>query len=498
MSAMTRRSLLALPFAGAGLAQTLSRPNVLLILVDDMGQRALSCYGNPHVQTVNIDRLAKEGVRFTDAYATPQCTPTRATLLTGQYTARNRMWHVIPGYGHPRARMEEPRYLENLDRGAFTLAKGMRSAGYRTACIGKWHLTTNNDGNYGALKAEAADYYGFDYVGDAPPPRETATGDKGVDRLTAEAIRFMKADRTKPFFCYLAHHTTHGPLVAPRELVEKYKSRGLPEEGENNAVLMACLEHLDRSVGRLLAALEEMGIGKSTAVFFIADNGGVWKRYRPVLAADAKPSPKNLTLMDHNFTNAPFREGKGSAYEGGVRVPWLVRWPGVVSAGQVNATPVHVVDLMPTLFDMAGARAPQGYTMDGVSLSPVLRGGALRARALYWYMPFYDLRWAAVPSAVIREGDFKLIESFGDHVDLDRNAAYTTEPRLELFNLRKDPGERDNLAAAMPERARAMQAKLRQWIAACGATIPGRNARFDAARALWEQKGQSSPPVTRP
>ncbi len=487
---MTRRSLFALPLAA--FAQTNPRPNVLFIFTDDMGQRALSCYGNPYVRTENIDRLATEGMRFTDAYATPQCTPTRATLLTGQYTARNRMWHVIPGYGYPWARVEEPPYLENLDRGAFTLAKGLKAAGYRTACIGKWHLTTNDDGNYSALKAEAAPFYGFDFVGEAPAPREQSTGDKGVDRLTAEAIRFIKADPARPFFCYLAHHTTHGPLVAPPALVEKYKAKGLPETGENNAVLMACLEHLDRSVGRLLAALDETGIARTTAVFFIADNGGVWERYHPVLAAGGKPSPKNLALNDLTFSNTPLRAGKGSAYEGGIRVPWLVRWPGVVPPGTVNRTPVHIVDIMPTLFEMAGARAPQGYTMDGVSLLPAMRHRAIADRALYWYMPFYDLRWAAAPSAIVREGDFKLIESFGDSFDLDRKAEHAMTPRLELFNLRQDPGERHSLAAAMPDRARAMQSKLRRWIASCGAPIPGPNPRFDPAKALWEQKGQSS------
>lgn len=487
---MTRRTWLGLAGAGLAGAQTNRRPNVLLILVDDMGQRALSCYGNPYVRTEHIDRLAAEGVRFTDAYATPQCTPTRATLMTGQYTARNKMWHVIPGYGLPWARMEEPRFAENLERGAFNVAKGMKAAGYRTACIGKWHLTTNADGDYSSLKAAAAGYYGFDFVGEAPPAREQAIGDKGVDRLTGEAIRFMKQDAEKPWFCYLAHHTTHGPLAAPRELVEKYKAKGHPEDGENPAVLMACLEHLDRSVGRLMATLDEMRIADRTAVFFIADNGGVWERYRPVLAADEKASPKNLKLADRTFSSKPLRAGKGSAYEGGIRVPWIVRWPGVAAKGVVNGTPVHVVDLMPTLLEMAGGRAPEGYVMDGVSLLPVLRGRAMAQRALYWYMPFYDLRWPAVPSAVMREGDYKLIDSFGDFVDLDRGAEYVIGARLELFDLRRDPGERKNLAAEMPERARAMQRRLRAWIASCGAVAPGQNAQYDARRALWEPRGR--------
>lgn len=481
---MTRRAWLQTAMAAA----VSSKPNVLLILVDDMSWGALSSYGNRLVSTPHLDRLAAEGMRFTDAYVTPQCTPTRATLMTGQYTARNGMWHVIPAYGYPWARVQEPPFREQLSRDTFTLAKGMRTAGYRTACLGKWHLTSNSDGNYSGLNAAAAGAYGFDEVSLAPsPPNEYQTGDKGVDRLTDEAIRFMEKRPSRPFFCYLAHHTTHGPLAAPEPVVRKYLEKGYPTNGLHNATLLACIEHLDRSVGRLLNALDKMGIADRTAVFFMTDNGGIQEAYSPVLKG---VSPERLTLQRLEFDNAPLRSGKGSAYEGGIRVPFVVRWPGVVRKGTTCRTPVHAVDLLPTLLAMAGGAAPADHVVDGVNLQPLLRGGALGPRALYWYMPFYDLRWGATPAAVIRDGRYKLIVAFGDYIDLDQGAKHVIGERMELFNLSNDIGEQRNLAEAMRARAIAMRTRLDHWIRRCGAPVPALNPGFDPTRALLETKTQ--------
>ncbi len=482
---MHRRDFLRLS-AAAPLASA-TRPNILLILVDDMSWGALSCYGNRHVPTPNLDRLAAEGMRFTDAYVTPQCTPTRATLLTGQYTARNRMWHVIPYYGHPWAQTVEPPFREGLARESVTLAKAMRDAGYRTACIGKWHLTVNADGNYNGLRAEAASAYGFDTVASEPGPREYQTGDKGVDRLTDEALAFMEASPGRPFFCYLAHHTTHGPLSAPAPIVRKYLDKGYPESGRHNATLLACIEHLDHSIGRLLQRMDSAGLTRNTAIFFLTDNGGIQDTFEPVLAA---PSPTHLQPGRREFDNAPLRSGKGSAYEGGIRVPFLVRWPGVVRKRSVCRTPVHIVDLFPTFLALAGAPPPANHVLDGADLTPLLKGGKLQDRALYWYMPFYDLRWAATPSAVIREGRFKLILSFGDWIDLDDGARHRLGEHVELYDLRDDLGERKNLAATLPALASRLRAKLESWIRSCGATIPGRNPRFEPARALVESRNR--------
>jgi uncharacterized sulfatase len=457
--------------------------------MDDLGYTSLSCFGNRHVPTPHLDRLAAEGVRFTDAYATPQCTPTRATILTGQYTARNRMWHVIPWYGYPYARIAEPPYAEGLTREAFTLGKGMQSAGYATACIGKWHLTLNQDGEYAGLRSEASRYYGFDTV--ATPsarPKEFSTGDKGVDRLTDEAIAFVERNRKQPWLCYLSHHSIHRAVAAPEAIVARYRAKGYPAQGLNNATYLAAIEHFDTAIGRLLASLDRLELRERTAVVFLSDNGGIHRFYEPNPAVPADGSPVRLKEGPSEFSNEPLRAGKGSCYEGGIRVPMIVRWPGVAKPGLTCRTPVHAVDLMPTFFAMAGARPPAGYVMDGVDVAPLLTGRSLPGRALYWYMPFYDIRWLATPSAVMREGDWKLIESFGDTIDEERGAEYRIGHKLELYNLRDDLSEKNNLAVRMPERAAAMQKKLHAWIRSSGNPVPGLNPKYDPRRVLEETR----------
>lgn len=450
-------------------ADDAARPNILLIFIDDMGWPAAGRYGNRLVPTPNIDRLAREGMRFTDAYATPQCTPSRASLLTGQHTARNGMWHVIPRYHYPFAQVLEPRFVEHLPRETHTLAEALQDAGYKTACLGKWHLTNNGDGYYTYLNESGMSHFGFDYVNPKTDPSEYHKhGDKGVDFLTGEAISFMRRNRGGPFFAYLSHHTVHGPVLAPDGLVQKYRDMGYPEDGLHSAVYLAAIEHLDRSAGRLLDALDELGIADNTLVLFIADNGGV----------------------DTLFDNAPLRHGKGSAYEGGIRVPWLARWPKAVEAGALCRTPVHIIDVYPTLAEIAGAAVPGDHILDGESILPLLRqSGAWNRDALYWYMPLYDKRWGATPSAVIRKGGYKLIEFFGDYIDLDRGGEYIPEGRTELYHLGHDIGEQWNLAPSMPERTRALRGELLDWIESAGAEIPRLNPNFDPARALEERRG---------
>ncbi len=487
---ITRRQFLGTAAAlGSAASAQDAKPNILMILMDDMASRSLSCYGNPYLKTPNLDRLAAEGMRFTQAYVTPQCTPTRSTFLTGQYTARNRMWHVIPWYGTPWGRTEEPPYVESLPRTAFTLAKGMKAAGYATACIGKWHLTTGTDGDYGSLKPAGAPHFGFD-TGLDPIPPATMKYDRGVDLLSEKAIEFIQRNRERPWFCYLSHHAIHRVLAAPPELVKKYRDKGFPETGLNNATLLASMEHMDTGIGRVLYKLKEFGLAEKTAVFFMTDNGGIYEHFDPTPVRDSSGTWK-LTTRDYEFESTPLRAGKGFAYEGGIRVPLIVRWPGKVKPGQVSDTPAHIVDLMPTFFEIAGggaARPPAGYVMDGQSLVPVITGkgkSPAANRALYWYMPLYDIRWAGTPSAAMREGDYKLIEAFGDYFEDDKHRIGN---RLELFNLRTDIGEKNNLAQKDPKRAARMQGQLHKWIESCGSPVPGQNARYDPARALEETK----------
>jgi uncharacterized sulfatase len=462
-----------LKFIIAGLLVTLSiavsakkieKPNILLILIDDMGYPAIGCYGNKMVPTPNIDKIAEKGVRFTQGYACPQCTPTRASLLTGQYTARNKMWHVIPEYGFPYARSTEPKYREDLPREQFTVAEALKTAGYTTAILGKWHLSTfDNDGYYTYLYPDKAHFYGFDYVNPKQNPSEySGYGDKGVDFLTSEAIGFMEQNREKPWFIYLSHHTVHNPVLAPKELVNKYLAKGYPEKGLHFAEYLASIEHLDNSVGRLNARLAELGIEKNTVVIFVSDNGGV----------------------DSQFDCAPLRYGKGSAYEGGTRVPFMVQWPGQIEANKTCTTPVHVVDIYPTLLAVAGIGRPTQQILDGENLLPLLsekkkEAKRIENRSIYFYQPLYDIQWGAVPSASMVQGNYKLIWFFHDYIDLDKNSQYIPEGRVELFDLKNDLGESENIAATLPEKTAQMKSELEKWILDNGAEIPGINPNYN-------------------
>lgn len=480
----TRFAVLAVSL-GSALVSSLAakQPNILLILTDDQGWPTLGCYGSKRVPTPNLDRLAAEGARFTDSYVMSQCTPTRAALLTGQHTARNGMWHVIPWYGSPWARLTEPAYREQLPREMPNLPKSLNDAGYHTGMAGKWHLTTGADGDYVQLKAGEA--FGFDFVAPRGPGSQNE-GDKWVDHLTDQTIQFMREHRGKPWFFYLAHHTLHGVVSAPAEFIQKHRDAGAPESGLFNATYLAAIEHMDRSIGRLMTALDETQQRENTLVLFLSDNGGVDTVYSPPgLIGDPTDGSVPLKVKLEEFDNAPLRAGKGSVYEGGIRVPCIVRWPAQVKEGQVIETPVHVTDWMPTLLAAAG-RDTDTPVCDGMNLLPLLQGGTIPQRPLFFYMPFYELRWCVTPCAVIREGDWKLIESFGDW--FDDEPRYHTGHKLELFNLRTDLGETRNLAESESARAQNMQAKLHAWMKSIPATIPGENPHFEAQRMLEETK----------
>ncbi|MCC6882916.1 MAG: sulfatase [Verrucomicrobiales bacterium] len=458
------------------------RPNILFILTDDHGWPTLGCYGSNKVPTPHLDRLAGEGMRFSEAYVMPQCTPTRAALLSGQHTARNGMWHVIPWYGLPWARVEEPGYREQFPRDLPNLPKSLHDAGYTTGMAGKWHLTTGADGDYVSLHPEAAGAYGFDWVAPRGPGSQNE-GDKWVDHLTDQAIGFIQGHHDKPWFFYLAHHTLHGVVAAPPDLVKKHLAAGAPETGMFNATYFAAIEHLDNSIGRLLGALDEMNLRNNTLVVFLSDNGGLDTNYHlPEVNDGSRP----LRIKTQEFDNAPLRAGKGSAYEGGIRMPCLVRWPGHVSAGRVCDTPVHVVDWMPTLLAASGASSSGNHRLDGVNLLPLFDGETIAPRPLFWYLPLYDLRWAATPCAVIRQGDWKLIESFGDW--FDEETRYHVGPRLELFNLREDPGELVDQSASESVRAADLRSQLRDWMRSIPVPIPGDNPHFEPTRQLEETK----------
>jgi uncharacterized sulfatase len=307
-----------------------------------------------------------------------------------------------------------------------------------------------------------------------------------VDYFTDQALAFIDRNQHQPWFLYLSHHTLHGVVSAPAPLVEEHRERGAPATGLHNATYLAAIEHLDRSIGRLVQGLRSFGLTERTLVVFLSDNGGVNDAYDVTPFTKGPGTATQLQVQKQEFANSPLRAGKGSPYEGGIRVPCIVRWPGVIAPGQTCRTPIHIIDWLPTLLAVGGGSAPVEHPVDGVSLISLFRGGTIPERALTWYLPLYDLRWGSTPCAVIRVGPWKLINYFGDW--FDNRGAYHRGAHLELYNLTDDLGERDNLARENPQRATELQRELRSWLESVPAEIPGRNPRFDPRRPLKETR----------
>lgn len=441
-------------------------PNVIVILVDDLGWADLGCYGNRFHETPHIDQLAREGVRFTSAYsACTVCSPTRASLLTGKYPARLHLTDWISGHPRPHAALRVPDWVQSLPHNERTLATALHDIGYRSASIGKWHLGNTNsypenhgfDVNQGGYERGQPPSYHAPYR--IPTLSEDQPGHFLTDRESEEAIRFIEQNRDRPFFLYLPHYAVHTPLAGKSNVVAKYQAK-TKVRGESdrvqNPVYAALLESVDTSLGKIREALARLNLSDQTVILFTSDNGGL------ILGGNQAPT-----------SNAPLRSGKGSPYEGGVRVPLIALWPHVTPAGAVCAIPVITPDLYPTVLGISGARqAPEGV-VDGMDLRPLLRNPSqssliMRRRALFWHYPHYH-PGGSTPYGAIREGNYKLIETFekGD---------------LELYDIVKDLGEARNLAKERPEVAARLLRKLRQWRARVGAQMPSVNPDYDPAR----------------
>lgn len=447
------------PAAPAAPADT-NRPNIILILADDLG---VSDLGSSFYETPRLDRLAKEGARFTAAYAAcPVCSPSRAALMSGQYPPRTGITDYI-GKNRPGRLLPAPN-ADHLALETVTLAEALRTAGYTTAHMGKWHLggagyspeqqgfeVNVGGGGWG----HPPSYFSPYHMANLPDGPE---GEYLTDRLATEAEKFIAAHTSGPFFLNLWTYAVHTPLQGKSNLVAKYERKlaTLPTPGpgdfrkegrnqdrrvQNHAVYAAMMESLDQSVGRVLDAVQQHGLADRTLVIFTSDNGGL---------STAEGSPT---------ANTPYRAGKGWLFEGGVRVPLLVRWPGVTKAGTTCATPVITMDLFPTVLTAAGV-TKQPAT-DGVNWRPLLEGKALPERSLFWHYPHYGNQ-GGDPGGAIRTGDWKLIEWFGSD-------------RRELYNLRNDVEEQKNLAAAEPEKVRALHAQLETWRKDVKAILPTPN-----------------------
>lgn len=441
------------------------RTNVLFVLMDDLGWHDLGPYGNRFIDTPNLNRFSGESVRFTNAYAAcPVCSPTRASILTGKYPARLRLTDWIPGRRQwPMAKLLTPQFNQFLPVADKTIAEVISPKGYRTAAIGKWHLggpdhlpTDRGFGENigGAAAGQPPAYFGpLELPGLSLKPGEFLT-----QRLTDEGIRFMAADKATPFFLYEAHFTVHLPLQAREEAIEKYRKR---DTGGIDPVYCAMVESADDSMGQLMKALDDSAQAENTIVFFFSDNGGV--RFQ-------EKRPKPIT------DNSPLRAGKGHVYEGGIREPLMIRWPGVSRGGTVIDEPVCSIDFFPTICELAGAKAG---TVDGRSLAPLLRGERTTERPLFGHYPHYSDQGGR-PGGAIRLGDWKLIEFYEDS-------------RLELYNLATDIGERRNLAEREASRAKRLHRMLVDWRHSVDASMPLPNPQYDPARSSEGLTGYEAP-----
>jgi len=460
-----------------------SQPNIIFILVDDLGWSDLGCYGSSFHETPHIDRLAGASTRFTQAYAAcPVCSPTRASIMTGKYPARTGITDWIPGrQAHagpqPCDRLLSRDFKLEMDLAEVTVAEALRKAGYRTFFAGKWHLGADsvywpenqgfeiNKGGWGTGWPQGG------YFSPYENPRlvDGPAGEHLTDRLTDEAIRFLeehvKTYGECPFFLFLSYYEVHTPLQAKPELSRKYVQklknmgadsmqmettdrdwiRHAPNRGryverirQGHPVYAGMIETLDVNVGKLMAALEGAGLEEKTVVIFMSDNGGL---------STAEGSPTS---------NLPLRAGKGWLYEGGIREPMLIRWPGSGSAGTTCDVPVTSTDFYPTILEIAGLELLPGQHMDGISMVPLLTGQAEAGlRPLFWHYPHYSNQ-GGKPGAAVRLGDYKLIEFFEDST-------------VELYDLSKDPGEENNISATKPEKARELLEVLHRWQEEVGA-----------------------------
>lgn len=398
-----------------------TQPNIVFVLCDDLGINDLHCYGRQDHNTPNLDALAAQGVRFTSAYASQSiCSASRAGLLTGLNPARLHLTTFIPGRTNTISqRLLHPEIMMHVPLTVKAFPRYFKEAGYVTGFIGKWHIGQNPG---------PADH-GFDHVYHPGDGKNTTPSDseggKAEYELTRETIKFIEANKDRPFVAYLGHYTPHIPYTARPDLIDKNKAAFEP-------VYAALIETLDDTIGVLMAKLEELHLAENTIVVFTSDNGGL---HVPELCHER---------VTHN---TPYRAGKGYVYEGGQRVPLIVRWPGCMPEGLVINEPVNNIDWIPTLLELAGAPVPTH--LDGISFAKGLLGGAIPERKMFWHFPHYTNQGSR-PSGAMRDGNWLLVELYD-------------EQKAELYDLSVDIGETQDVSARQPERVTAMRAALDVW-----------------------------------
>ena len=447
-------------------AETRKRPNIVLIYVDDMGWTDLGCFGSKFYETPNIDRLCGQGMKLTSTYAAcTVCSPSRAALLTGRYPARTGITQWIRGGNRKgegyQTKSRRP-LLEPINQGylrprEITIAELLKTVGYTSCHVGKWHLgggpyrpeSQGFDFNYGGCERGSPPGYYDPYRNALPGLKGRKAGEYLTDRESDEAVRFLRKHRDRPLFLYMSHYAVHMPLQGRADLVEKYKAKQ-PVGKHKSPVYAAMVESVDQSTGKILRALDELGLADKTIVIFTTDNGGV-------------DAIANGHARAYVTNNAPLRSGKCWPYEGGIRVPGIVRWPGVTKPGSASDEPIIGMDFFTTVCTAAGAKVPTDRPIDGLDLRPVLSGkGSLKRDAIFWHRPHYQ---HATPHGTVRAGDWKLIRYYEDDA-------------VELFNLADDLSETTNLADKQPAKVKDLLAKLDAWLKATGAKMPIPNPNY--------------------
>ncbi len=461
MNRVCRLLFAALGLVFAVLSSVLAKPNIVLIYIDDYGWRDVGFNGTKFYETPNADRIAREGMIFRSAYSNgPNCAPSRACLMSGLYSPRHGIYTVANSdRGKASLRKIIPTKNTTVLADEFvTMAEALKTGGYTTATMGKWHLgkdptTQGFDINIAGREWGSPSGGGYHSPYKYPNLVNKQKGEYLTDRLGNEAAKFIEAHKDKPFFLYLTHYAVHTPIQAKPELMSKYQMKPTVDQ-QTNAKYAAMIESMDDSVGTVLDTLDRLKLADNTIVVFYSDNGG---------HAGAT-------------SNAPLRGSKGMLYEGGIRVPMAVRWPGVAAPGSVCEEPVIGIDLYPTLLEATKTKRPAKAQLDGSSLIPLLKDAEARLfrPALYWHFPAYlqgSTRrhgpFRTTPSGAVRMGDWKLIEYFDDGT-------------LELYNLTKDMGETSNLAKQQPKQTARLHAMLKAWRRATDAPVPTEtNPQFD-------------------
>jgi arylsulfatase A-like enzyme len=449
------------------------RPNIVFILADDLGWTDLACYGSKFYETPNIDKLAAQGMKFTSYHNCQNCQPTRAALMSGQYSPRSGVY-TVGEIGRFEWQSRPLRPVDNvtaLPLDKITVAQQLKSTGYATGIFGKWHLgedAEHHPSKRGFDEAIVSMGKHFNFV--TKPKVDYPKGTYLADFLTDKAVDFITRHKTEPFFLYLPHFGVHAPHESRDDDRDHFKDKPAVG-GHHSAVYAGMIYAVDRSVGRVMKTLDDLGLADNTVVIFSSDNGGVGGYHREGLKGGGD--------ITDNF---PLRSGKGSLYEGGTRDPFIVRWPGVVAAGSTCDVPTIHVDVYPTFLELAGAATP-AQKLDGESMVKLFRNSSspLQREAIYQHFPGYlgagPGEWRTTPVGTIQVGEWKLMEFFEDG-------------RLELYNLRDDIGEQKNLASAMPDKAKELHEKMLAWRQSVGAKMPEKNTDIKPVEKKGKGKGK--------